>query len=103
MEDRDLFLAETQALLSELARAKPGLATRSDVAPVHEFKAARDPSRFEPLQFERMAPLPPVNHREEIANRLAAFRETQVRFQREREAFSAAILNKARAKRVAES
>jgi hypothetical protein len=96
MEDRDLLLAETQVLLSELARAKPGMATGPDVAPIHEFNAL---SQFEPLQFERMAPLSIVNHREEIANRLAAFRAIQVRFQREREAFSRAMLNEARAEK----
>ena len=96
MEDRELLVAETQALLSELARAKPGMATRSDVAPVHEFNA---PSWFEPLQFERLAPLPTVNQRQEIANRLTAFKATQARFQREREAFSVAMLNGARAEK----
>jgi hypothetical protein len=89
------LLAETQALLSELARVKPGI----DVAPIHEVKAAPDPSRHEPLQFERLAPLPTVNQRQEIANRLTAFKATQARFQREREAFSVAMLNEARAEK----
>jgi len=96
-EDRDLLVAETQALVAELAGAKPGVATGTDIAPIHEVKAARDPSRYEPLQFERMTPLPTVNHPQEIANRLAAFRATQAKFQREREAFSVAMLNKTRA------
>jgi hypothetical protein len=99
MEDRDLLLAETQALLSELARAKPGMATGPDVASFHEVEA--EPERqFGPLQFERLTPLTTVNEREEIANRLAAFRATQARFQREREAFSMAMLSKARAGKI---
>jgi hypothetical protein len=102
MEDRDLLLAETQKLLSALAPAKAGMTARSIVAPVHELRAAHDPSQFEPLQFERMMPLPTVNQRQEIVNRLAAFRATQARFQREREAFSAAMLNKVQRERERE-
>jgi hypothetical protein len=40
-----------------------------------------------------------VNQRQEIANRLTAFKATQARFQREREAFSVAMLNGARAEK----
>jgi hypothetical protein len=96
-EDRDLLLAETQMLISELAGAKPGVAIPPPVAATYQFEPAQDPSLSEPLQFERMEPLPTVNLRQEIASRLAAFRATQARFQREREAYSVAILNKARA------
>jgi histone deacetylase complex regulatory component SIN3 len=99
MEDRDLLLAETQMLISELAGAKPSMATRTPppVAAIYQSEPAQDPSPSEPLLFERIVPLPTVNQRQEIANRLAAFRATQARFQREREAYSVAILNKARA------
>jgi hypothetical protein len=97
IEDRDLLLAETQALISELSGAKPSVATPPPVAPIYQFEPAQDPSPFEPLQFERIEPLPTVNQRQEIANRLTAFSATQARFQREREAYSVAILNKARA------
>ena len=97
MEDRDLLLAETQMLIRELAGAKPRVATPSPVAAICHFEPAQDPSLFEPLQFERITPLPTLNLRQEIASRLAAFRATQARFQREREAYSVAILNKARA------
>jgi hypothetical protein len=97
MDDRDLLLAETQMLISELAGAKPGVAFPPPVAATYQFEPAQDPSPSQPLQFERMMPLPVVNQRQEIANRLAAFRATQARFQREREAYSVALLNKARA------
>ena len=99
MEDRDLLVAETQALVAELAGAKLGVATPSRVAAIYRFEPPQDSSPVQPLQFERIAPLPSVNQRDEIANRLAAFRATQVRFQREREAFSIAMLNKARAEK----
>ena len=97
IEDRDLLLAETQMLISELAGAKPSMATRPPVAPIYQFEPAQGPSLFQQLQFERMQPLPNVNQRQEIANRLAAFRATQARFQREREAYSVAMLKRARA------
>jgi hypothetical protein len=98
MEDRDLLLHETQMLISELAGAKPSVATPPPVAAaIYQFEPPQDPSSSEPLQFERIAPLPTVNQRQEIANRLAAFRATQARFQREREAYSVAMLAKARA------
>jgi hypothetical protein len=97
MEDRDLLLAETQMLISELAGAKPDVATPSAAAAIYQFESSQDPNLSEPLQFERITPLPTVNQRQEIANRLAAFRATQARFQREREAYSVAILEKARA------
>ncbi len=93
IEDRDLLLLETQKLINELAGAKLGVA----IAPICQSEPAQDPSLCEPLQFKRMTPLPTVNQREEIASRLAAFKATQAGFQREREAYSAAILNKARA------
>jgi hypothetical protein len=97
MEDRDQLLAETQLLISELAAAGPGVATSPPVAAIFQFEPAQETRASEPLQFERMMPLPTVNQRQEIANRLAAFRATQARFQREREAYFVAILNKARA------
>jgi hypothetical protein len=97
MEDRDLLLAETQMLISELAGAKPSMATRPPVAPIYQFEPAQETRASEPLQFERITPLPTVNQRQEIASRLAAFKATQARFQREREAYSVALLNKARA------
>jgi hypothetical protein len=96
MEDRDLLLLETQMLISELAGAKPSVATPSSVASIYQCEPAHDPSLFAPLQFERIAPLLTVNQRQEIATRLAAFKATQARFQREREAYFVAILNKAR-------
>jgi hypothetical protein len=96
MEDRDLLVAETRALVMELGRARPSLANRSDVEAIYRFEPPQGSSPVEPLHFERIAPLLSVNQRDEIANRLAAFRATQVRFQREREAFSIAMLNKAR-------
>jgi hypothetical protein len=96
IEDRDLLLAETQMLIRELATAKSGVAP-SPVATIYQVEPVRDPILFEPLQFKRITPLPTVNQRQEIASRLAAFKATQARFQREREAYSVAILNKARA------
>jgi hypothetical protein len=96
MEDRDLLVAETRALVMELGRARPSITPRSDVAAMYKFEPAQGPSPLEPLQFERTEPLPTVNQRQEIANRLTAFNATQARFQREREAYSVAMLNKVR-------
>jgi hypothetical protein len=96
MQDRDLLVAETRALVIELGRARPSITPRSDVAAVYKFESAQGRSPLEPLQFERLEPLPTVNQRQEIANRLTTFSATQARFQREREAFSVAMLNKVR-------
>jgi hypothetical protein len=49
IEDRDLLLADTQMLISELAGAKPSMA----IAPIYQSEPAQDPSLSEPLQFER--------------------------------------------------
>jgi hypothetical protein len=78
-----------------------GVMTPSPVAAIYQFERAQDPGLFEPLQFERITPLPTVNQRQEIAIRLTAFRATQAKFQREREAYSVATLNRARAGKLA--
>jgi hypothetical protein len=42
-----------------------------------------------------MSPLPPRNEREEIETRLASFKATQLKFQREREQYGSATLREA--------
>ena len=95
MHERDLLVAEALALVKQVKGAQ----SKATVPPTEnlpiEIKMPGQPSEFEPLKFEQMASVPHRNEREEIANRLASFKATQLRFQREREQYGSATLSDA--------
>ncbi len=94
MDDRDLLIAETLAFVKAVASPQIKPPEPAQIVPGEQIKQIlkAPPGNFEPPTFERIASLPPKNEREEIANRLASFKATQLRFQREREQFCSATL-----------
>ena len=98
MQDRDLLIAETLAFVSGVRGANAGTTVPVQIAPIEEIEQIvqpEQPGSFDPPKFERMSPLPPRNEREEITARLASFKATQLRFQRERERYGSTILREA--------
>ena len=95
MDDRDLLIAETLAFVKAVAAPQIEPSEPQQIVPVEEIKQA-PPGNFEPPIFERIASLPSRNEREEIARRLASFKATQLRFQREREQYCSATLRDVR-------
>ncbi|MEH2568863.1 hypothetical protein [Bradyrhizobium sp. AZCC 2289] len=98
MQDRDLLIAETLAFVKGVKGANAETTVPVQIAPIEEIEQIvqpEQPGSFDPPKFERMSPLPPRNEREEITARLASFKATQLRFQREREDYSSMTLRDA--------
>jgi hypothetical protein len=97
MDDRDRLIAETLAFAKTVGAAQPKPPEPQHSVLVEEVEQIQSasPSTFEPPVFERIAALPRRNEREEIANRLASFKSTQLRFHREREQFCSVTLSDA--------
>ncbi len=98
MQDRDLLIAETLAFVKGVKAARAGSTVPAQIVPIEEIKQIIQPEQsgnFDPPKFERTSSLPPINEREEIVARLASFKATQLRFQREREQYGSAILRDA--------
>ena len=73
MQDRDLLIAETLAFVKQVKGDQPETTAPVRIVPIEVVKQIEkpaQPSEFEPLKFERMAP------RVEIAARLASFKAT---------------------------
>jgi hypothetical protein len=97
MDDRDLLIAETLAFVKAVAAPQIEPQEPLQIVPVEQIKQIlKAPTgNFEPPIFERIVSLPPRNEREEIASRLASFKATQLRFQREREQYCSTTLRDA--------
>ena len=97
MDDRDLLIAETLAFAKTVGVAQPKPPEPQHSVLVEEVEQILNasPSTLEPPVFERIAPLPRRSEREEIASRLASFKSTQLKFQREREQFCSVTLRDA--------
>jgi hypothetical protein len=97
MQDRDLLIAETLAFVKGVRGAHAELTPPAQIVPIEEVKRVEQSelAHIEPPKFERMSSLPPKNEREEIAARLASFKATQLRFQRERERYGSTTLREA--------
>ena len=106
MQDRDLLIAETLAFVNavkgadaeipELLQAEiPEPLQIVPVVQAEQSLPSEPPSDFNPPKFDQVVSLPPRNEREEIASRLASFKATQLKFQREREQYSSTTLNEA--------
>jgi hypothetical protein len=105
-QDRDLLIAETLAFVKAVKGADAKAPAPLQIAPLEQIKQILKPetpsdrsengdvsetsSDLAPPKFERMSSLSPQNEREEIANRLATFKATQLKFQREREQYGSA-------------
>ena len=111
-QDRDLLIAETLAFVKAVRGADAEAPEPLQIVPLEQIKQILKPetpsdrsetpgdvsetsSDLAPPKFERMSSLPPRNEREEIANRLATFKATQLKFQRERQQFGSATLRDA--------
>ena len=111
-QDRDLLIAETLAFVKAVKGADAEAPAPLQIVPLEQIKQilkpetpsdrsetpgdASETSRdLAPLKFERMSSLSSGNEREEIANRLAMFKATQLKFQREREQFGSVTLRDA--------
>jgi len=102
MNERDLLLAETQDYVHRLAanskivplpKTMPAPKTQS-LTPELSFTSEQNVSpKIEPLKF--IAALLPAFNRSEVKARLANFKATQMRFQREREEFFVMTMAKA--------
>jgi hypothetical protein len=94
MDDRDLLIAETLAFVKAVAPPQIKPPEPAQIVPVEQIKQILQapPGDFEPPIFQRIVSLPSRNEREEIARRLASFKATQLRFQREREQYCSATL-----------
>jgi len=97
MQDRDLLIAETLAFVKGVRGAHAELTAPTQIVPIEESEQIghSEPAELDPPKFERMSPLPAKNEREEIAARLASFKATQLRFQRERERYGSTTLGAA--------
>ena len=105
MQDRDLLIAETLAFVKSVKGAHAKAAGPLQIVPLEQIKQilkseqpsdkSETSSDLAPPKFERMSSLPPRNEREEIVARLASFKATQLRFQREREQYGSATLRDA--------
>jgi hypothetical protein len=103
MQDRDLLIAETLAFVKSVKGAHTKAA--GPLVPLEQIKQilkseqpsdkSETSSDLAPPKFERMSSLSPRNEREEIVARLASFKATQLRFQRERELYGSATLRDA--------
>ena len=80
-------LREQTPKLPELLQIVPIVQTEQSLR-------SEPPSDFNPPKFDRVVSLP-KNEREEIASRLASFKATQLKFQREREQYGSTTLNEA--------
>ena len=97
MQDRDLLIAETLAFVKAVKGADAELPEPLQIVPIVQTEQSlrsEPPSDFNPPKFDRVVSLP-KNEREEIASRLASFKATQLKFQREREQYSSTTLNEA--------
>ena len=98
MQDRDLLIAETLAFVKAVKGADAELPEPLQIVPIVQTEQSlrsEPPSDFNPPKFDRVVSLPPKNEREEIASRLASFKATQLKFQREREQYGSTPLNEA--------
>jgi len=105
MQDRDLLIAETLAFVKEVKGAHAEAPEPLQIVPIEQIKqtlkseqpsdASETSTVLTPPKFELMSSLPPRNEREEIARRLASFKATQLKFQREREQYGSATLSDA--------
>jgi len=98
MQDRDLLIAETLAFVKAVKGADAELPEPLQIVPIVQTEQSlrsEPPSDFNPPKFDRVVSLPPKNEREEIASRLASFKATQLKFQREREQYGSTTLNDA--------
>jgi hypothetical protein len=98
MQDRDLLIAETLAFAKGVKGAHLKTTAPVKIVPsveIEQLEQSERPDNLDPLKFERMSPLPPRNEREEIEARLASFKATQLKFQRERERYGSATLREA--------
>jgi hypothetical protein len=97
MDDRDLLIAETLAFVKQVGISKPETTQPLKMAPVEQINEIlkAPPHNFKQLVFERIASIPPRDERADIASRLASFKATQLKFQREREQYGSAILKEA--------
>jgi hypothetical protein len=97
MQDRDLLIAETLEFVKQVkgAQAETTEAPTEQTLPIEEIKAPEKASELEPPKFERLSSFPRRNEREEIASRLASFKATQLKFQREREHYGSTTLKDA--------
>jgi len=98
MQDRDLLIAETLAFAKAVKGGHAETTAPVQTVPIVEFKPIQQTEQlgnFDPPKFERMSSLPPRNEREEIVARLASFKATQSRFQREREQYGSTTLREA--------
>jgi hypothetical protein len=97
MQDRDLLIAEALAFVKEVRGPQAEIPAPAQSVPIEKIRPIGPPevTSYDPLEFERMTSLPPRNERDEIAARLASFKATQLRFQREREWYGSATLREA--------
>jgi len=98
MQDRDLLIAEGLAFVKAVKGADAELPEPLQIVPIVQTEQSlrsEPPSDFNPPKFDRVVSLPPKNEREEIASRLASFKATQLKFQREREQYGSTTLKDA--------
>lgn len=107
-KERDLLISQTMAFVQSvgLPAREPEVRpkARLELVPAEQAPAARTPAkvdaverRAEGLLMNSPLPLPRIGMREEIQGRVAAFRAHQELFNRERDSYFHAVLNKARA------
>jgi hypothetical protein len=104
-QDRDLLIAETLAFVKAVKGAHADAPEPLQIVPLEQIKQilkpetasdrSETPGDLAPPKFERTSSLSPGNERDEIASRLASFKATQLKFQREREQFGSATLTDA--------
>ena len=99
------MIAETLAFAKAVKSADADAPEPPQIVPLEQIKqilksekpnnAPETSGDLAPPKFERMSSLPSRNEREEIASRLASFKATQLKFQRERQQFGSATLRDA--------
>jgi len=116
MEERDLFIAQTMTFVNEIVASTPAPANPQSVAVPIVLKveqlqtvavpidrkveqAIRVEPEVPPEAVARVIPLPIVDERAEITERIAAFKAHQARFSQDRDTFFRSMMAKIESQR----
>ena len=116
MEERDLFIAQTMTFVNEIVASTPAPANPQSVAvpivlKVEQLQTVAVPidrkveqaipvePEVPPEAVARVIPLPIVDERAEITERIAAFKAHQARFSQDRDTFFRSMMAKIESQR----